>query len=839
MKRVVGLSLALLGLAVLAALLGQGAWAEGTSAPRRALPAPEDQPGVDWFCPSLALDSTGAAHISYWAKNVGNDLRYASWDDDLGEWGSEVVDDSPEVGQYTSLAFDSQDRPRISYWDQANADLKYAAWTGTAWNIQTVDSTGEVGSEYSSLQLDAGDRPHISYYDATNGDLKYAYRLPGQEAWGTSVVDTGDAGANVGTYSSLRLDSAGNPHISYYDELNRNLKYASGQWNGTGWVWQTETVDNYGFVGRYTSLALDADDHPHISYYYQPESQAEVLPGDLKYAYWDPVISGWQIEIADDGGAAGDAGRFSSLQLDSAGNPHIAYHNDTSGRVTYAHLDGGTWLTETVDSTVLALGAVSLQLDEADRPRVAYGEKTNSDIRYAYWHPSLHKWMIQTVYTEEEAGVGYYTSLELDSGLVPSIAYYDKGERDLKYAQRYWDGSSWVWGIQVLEASGRTGRYCSLELSAEDLPRIGYLDSLDLEQKLASWDGAQWLFDVVTNSEGMGRYSSMALDSAGNAHFASYGQVIRGLAYAYWDGIQWQSRAVDTVGDCGWSTAIAVDAALHPHISYTDAASDTLRYAHWDGTAWLTTTVAPIGPETGAHRMGTSIALDAEGRPHISYFDSTGGDLMYASWDGANWSTEMVDSGKNVGSRSSLRFDGDGYPRIGYYDEGLGSLKYARWDGAGWLIETVKSGGEAGWYLSLALEDTPPYNPHLAYMARVCGGLMYSYWDGGQWATEVVESPLATPVQILSVYSDEPVHAGETMHFGADVTGTLPIGYAWDFGGSGKRGGTDAEPTFTYNRPGTYTVTLLANNGCIYTDTATIDVRVFYGVHLPLAMRNR
>ena len=48
--------------------------------------------------------------------------------------------------------------------------------------------------------------------------------------------------------------------------------------------WTRETADSYGNVGEYSSLALDIDGYPHISYYDNSND-------DLKYAYKDSL--GW------------------------------------------------------------------------------------------------------------------------------------------------------------------------------------------------------------------------------------------------------------------------------------------------------------------------------------------------------------------------------------------------------------------------------------------------------------------------------------------------------------------------------------------------------------------
>ena len=275
---------------------------------------------------SLAIDKNGDPDIST-VQPYGYNLTYCHWNG--ASWDTQVVVPGGGLGLGSSLALNNIGYPSISYTRLTSADsgIRLASWNGTSWQISTVFS-GDTGW-YSSLAFDSQNRPCISFCDNTgnnSGYLQYAYY--DGSTWHVQNVDTIGFGT-IGIQISMKLDNLGNPHILYesyaatYNSTGSGcqLKYAS--WNGSAWIIQV--VDNSSDMIIAPSLALNQNQNPYVSYY-------DETAGLVKWA----VLNGptWDSEAVDNIGVGNTV--FTSLALDGSGNPHIAYYDCTKNDLKYA-----------------------------------------------------------------------------------------------------------------------------------------------------------------------------------------------------------------------------------------------------------------------------------------------------------------------------------------------------------------------------------------------------------------------------------------------------------------------------------------------------------------------
>ena len=299
-------------------------------------------------------------------------------------------------------------------------------------------------------------------------------------------------------YTSIALDPLGNPHISYYDETNSDLKYA--RWTGS--EWSVETLDSTGMVGRYTSIAVDSSGNPHISYY-------DLTNTDLKYAGWNG--SAWIIVTVD---STGNVGKYTSITFDFFGTPVISYYDSDNNDLKCAGGREESWSIYTVDSGH-ASGHSSITFDSSGAAHISYlGGNIGSDLKYAKGHLG-YDLSIETV---DSAGVGWYTSIAVDSSGNPHISYYGYHNGDLKYAR--WTGSEW--SVETLDSTGMVGQYTSIAVDSSGNPHISYMGAGYAMLKYARWTGSEWSIETVDSTGGIGAggFTSIAIDSSDNPHIS-------------------------------------------------------------------------------------------------------------------------------------------------------------------------------------------------------------------------------------------------------------------------------------------------------------------------------
>lgn len=224
-------------------------------------------------------------------------------------------------------------------------------------SVTSPVTAGEVG-EFSSLQLDSAGYPVVSYYDRTNDELKVLHCNDPNCADGDESVTTPDPGSSGG-WTSLELDAAGNPVVSYFDGGGLKLLHCNDP-NCTG---GDESITSQPTTGQYSSLELDATGNPVVSY----------GGGDLRLLHCnDPDCAGGDESITTQDATSG-AGVAPSLALDGSGYPVVSYTNFLTEdllvlRCNDANCAGADDSITTPDAGPDIASDTSLQLDAAGNP---------------------------------------------------------------------------------------------------------------------------------------------------------------------------------------------------------------------------------------------------------------------------------------------------------------------------------------------------------------------------------------------------------------------------------------------------------------------------------------
>jgi len=291
--------------------------------------------------------------------------------------------------------------------------LKVAVLNGGAWDVSTVTT----GYLYGPLDiaLDSDGTPQIVWHNHDNEDGSYG-RLENGEWVNTDIRSSGHDGWDI----NVALDSSGSPHVLSVDPAQfgsqNGLEYATLD----GETWTVETVGTGPLPYEFgNSIAIDSQDRPHIVWF---DDQGK----DLKYAIRDS--GGWTISIVD---SAGDVGRYPSLALDQDGNPVVSYYqilSESSGAIKLARWDGSQWNVQRIDQLddvftgfFGARKTSSVLLDADGNPIVAYSDE--SVVKLASWNGD--GWDIETVATADKEPLGQQVSMALDGQGVLHITFAD------------------------------------------------------------------------------------------------------------------------------------------------------------------------------------------------------------------------------------------------------------------------------------------------------------------------------------------------------------------------------------------------------------------------------
>ena len=303
------------------------------------------------------------------------------------------------------------------------------------------------------------------------------------------------------------------------------------------------------------------------------------------------------------------------------------------------------------------------------------------------------------------------------------------------------------WNVQTVDDRAyATQRRCPIALDSKGLPHIAYTDvrvESDRHQTplvmYANWNGTVW----NTQQIAIGYALSLVLDAADHPHIL-YKRSLEPLMYASWTGSEWDIQTVDPNSTGGFSGFVALDSYGNPHVAYTDGI--TVRYAVSNGSEWSVQTVAQYEDVEIPPKLSFVLDKDDTPyimyrSASYVYFSQDVGiqaiNVTLATYHDSRWKFQPLSLPTPIGDYGSLVVNSEGGLHsifIQHYvsaDNRVSStLLYGSWNGTGWDTQVVSN---IGLYDSMSLALDSRDSPHI-----IADGV-YAGWTGTAWDVQATD----------------------------------------------------------------------------------------------------
>jgi hypothetical protein len=384
-----------------------------------------------------------------------------------------------------------------------------------------------------------------------------------------------------------------------------------------------------------------------------------------------------------------EIGRYSDVAVDSDGNFHLSGYDDTMGDLVYARVSDPSQ-------------PISWQVIDGIDPGAI------PDMKGGYRHGV----------SDHGPDVGLYTSLALNRGGQPRIAYFDASNGALKFALG--PHTFTTYAVDSGSANAPVGLYAALSLDGNDVPSIAYVatgisDGMSgfkselrvAVAKNASPGAADWSVSTVdtTPISCAGRCGSSSaclvtamINGMANSN-PSYSTCVtvdampcspacsatQACIKSACTAILAAPGAIDLVEGTGLFVQARRDKMGQLELVYYDHNKGSLKLATQSGGAWSATFLDGnmSGVDVGQF---ASAAVAADGSLHVAYVDAVQKQLLYKHIAGGSvpMMPDVVDDGTRmgemphaVGAGANLVLDESGQPRVVYQDQTLSDLELA------------------------------------------------------------------------------------------------------------------------------------------------------------------